>query len=257
MKTSYIIDLETILIRDVYETWLSSHEENSKRFPPPFCWEIICFSYAKLSYGKLERLGVTCLPGTEKKGLEHFNSAVLSSYPQIITWNGRRFDLPIISYRNLVHQNTMEWYHDPKAGYKYRYSTEKHFDLLDYLSEYGQHSISLNQAAKLLRLPGKTDVKGSDVADLYANGKIQDIIKYNINDILQTYMVYLKVELLRGNFSREEYDSIIQEAKLKVKAEGDLDLDETGENTVLGNSIYKEETLAIAATCRTLAKDFK
>lgn len=257
MKTSYIIDLETVIIKDVHETWLNSHEENSKRFPPPFCWEIIGFSYAKLSYGRLERLGVTCLPGTEKEGLEAFNQRVAADYPQIVTWNGRRFDLPILSYRNLVHQLPMEWYHQEKSGYKYRYSTEKHFDLMDYITEYGQHSLSLNQAAKLLGLPGKTDVKGGDIAHLYAAGKMSEIVKYATSDVIQTYLIYLKVELLRGNLSKDDYDDIIQDAKAKVKSEGNLDLDDTGDHTVLGNDVSKQETLAIASTCRTLAKDFK
>jgi predicted PolB exonuclease-like 3'-5' exonuclease len=70
---------------------------------------------------------------------------------------------------------------------RYRFSTEGHFDLMDFLVEHrATRGYSLNLAAKLIGMPGKMDTKGSDVAEMVAAGRIEEVISYCLSDVAQT-----------------------------------------------------------------------
>lgn len=253
MSISYVVDLETIEYKPTYDSWLETQQDKENlRFPPPFTWEIICLGYAKLEDLYLTKLGVSC-NSKEKEGLELFSQAVEDNEAQLITYNGRSFDLPVISYRCLHYGIPMGWYHEDRSDYKYRYKSDKHFDVKDYLSEYGQHLISLDNVCKLIGLPGKMDTKGEDVVRLHALGKKDDIIAYCITDVLQTLFVFYRLEYVRGALSKTNYLDRVSDTYKKIVEESNLNL-KTETLTHLGNNINKEETLAIAKGCRILIK---
>ena len=78
----------------------------------------------------------------------------------LVSWAGRAFDLPVLALRALKHGVPWGWYYGTKS-IRYRYSDEGHCDLMDALSDYGaSRSLSLNDAAHLVGLPGKTDMDG-------------------------------------------------------------------------------------------------
>ena len=56
----------------------------------------------------------------------------------------------------------------------------------------------------MLNHPGKFDVHGDQVVDLYYENKLQDIKEYCESDVLNTYMLFLKYELLRGNITKDD-----------------------------------------------------
>jgi predicted PolB exonuclease-like 3'-5' exonuclease len=251
MSTSYVLDLEAVTFGPLNDVWLAD-QKDKEAFPPPFCWEIVCLGYAKLNNYKLEKLGASCLPGEEKEGIENFNKAVESNKARIISWNGRCYDLPVVSYRSMYHGIPMQWYHVDKSGYKYRYSGDKHYDVKDYLSEYGQHKISLNHATKLIGLPGKMEAKGSDVAQMHAEGNTKDIVAYCMTDVLQTLIVFWRVEFLRGVLTKDQYVELVTDLHAKIKSEGELNVVKDDKYTILGNNIETANTMAISKGCRTL-----
>ena len=71
---------------------------------------------------------------------------------------------------------------------------------------------SLEDIARLLGLPGKMGISGADVWSRFNSGKIESIRDYCETDVLNTYLVYLRFEFIRGNLSEKaletEYDKV-------------------------------------------------
>ena len=125
--------------------------------------------------------------------------------PTVVTWNGRGFDMPVITSRALRHGISMPWWLTDRNT-RYRYSTEGHFDLMDFLADFGAtKNARLDVYAKLVGFPGKVGVDGSQVAPLVHAGKLDEVNAYCLCDVAQTAAIFLRVELLRGSFDRARY----------------------------------------------------
>ena len=79
----------------------------------------------------------------------------------------------------------------------------------------------LNLAANLLGKPGKIDVKGHMVQDLYEAGKLPEINDYCRCDVLDTYFVFLRTSVMLGRLALDAEQQIVTETKdwLAAKAE--------------------------------------
>lgn len=133
--------------------------------------------------------------------------------PTLVSWNGAGFDLPVLHYRALVHGIAAPRYWDCGENdrefrfnnYLSRYHS-RHTDLMDVLSAYqGRAAAPLHEIATLLGLPGKLGMSGAGVWDRYQNGEVPAIRDYCETDVLNTYLIYLRFELIRGRLSREAY----------------------------------------------------
>ena len=151
---------------------------------------------------------------TEKELLERFFSGIEKYEPTIVSWNGNGFDLPVIHYRALLHEVSSPIYWEVGAerrefrfnNYQSRYHN-RHLDLMDILSGYNPGAYArLDQIASMCGFPGKMGLSGSDVSDKFSNGQISDIRNYCETDVLNTWLVYLKFELMRGNLDRIEFE---------------------------------------------------
>ena len=141
------------------------------------------------------------------RGLRHY-------VPDLITWNGAAFDLPVLNFRALRHEIQASNYWE--TGLKdraFRFNNYlsrfhwRHTDLMDALSGFqGRGRPSLREASALLGLPGKNLLDGSSVMDAYLGGKIGDIRRYCLEDALNTYLVFLHFDYLRGNLSQDNLD---------------------------------------------------
>ena len=127
--------------------------------------------------------------------------------PDLVSWNGSGFDLPVLHYRALRHgiQASRYWeVGDNDREYKWNNYLGRfhwrHVDLMDVLAGY-QHRgrASLDQMAVLLGFPGKLGMSGDKVWDTYQAGDIRAIRDYCETDVLNTWLVYLRYELMRGN----------------------------------------------------------
>jgi predicted PolB exonuclease-like 3'-5' exonuclease len=82
----------------------------------------------------------------------------------------------------------------------------RHMDLMDILSGFqGRGRASLNDIATLLGLPGKVGMHGSNVWPAYLEGRLARIRDYCETDVLNTYLIYLRFELIRGRLSAPEH----------------------------------------------------
>ena len=102
-----------------------------------------------------------------------------------------------------------------------RYSTERHLDLFDYLTNFGASGGmrgGMDLLLKMIGLPGKMEVDGSQVQELYEQGRLEEIHRYCRNDVVQTYFLFLRVELMRGRIDDAAYQ-LAREASAHFLAE--------------------------------------
>ena len=135
--------------------------------------------------------------------------------PELVSWNGAGFDLPVLHYRALKAGITAPRYwetgeHDQSFRYNNYLSRYhwRHLDLMDVLSGFSPRArASLSDIAALLGLPGKLGFSGDKVWDAYCAGDLAGIRRYCETDVLNTYLIYLRFDLLRGRRSQAEYDA--------------------------------------------------
>lgn len=138
----------------------------------------------------------------------------------LVTFNGRNFDLPVLELQALKYGCSAQRYFSSKA--RNRYVEEGHYDLYDFLTNYGAHRLrgGFNVLAKLIGLPGKMEIDGSMVQQLWEDGRLADIHHYCRQDVMQTYFLFLRVELIRGRLAQEQYEqALTQSAKFRAELE--------------------------------------
>jgi 3'-5' exonuclease len=149
----------------------------------------------------------------ESELLQRFYDGIDKYTPDLVSWNGGGFDLPVLHYRALLHGIVAPRYWeggDEDQAFRYnnylnRYHT-RHLDLMDVLSSFQARArVSLQAAATLLGLPGKLGMSGDKVWDAYLAGQIGLIRSYCETDALNTFLIFLRFELMRGRLNREEY----------------------------------------------------
>jgi predicted PolB exonuclease-like 3'-5' exonuclease len=157
------------------------------------------------------------LDDAEPKLIQDFYRIVERYTPQLVSWNGGGFDLPVLNYRALIHGiNAARFWEmgDEDRDFKWnnylsRYHT-RHLDLMDHLAMYtGRANAPLDDLAKLCGFPGKMGADGSQVWSLYQEGRLQEIRDYCETDVVNTYLVYCRYQLLRGRLTRDAYDAEI------------------------------------------------
>lgn len=153
----------------------------------------------------------------EEKLLHDFFKVVDRYTPQLVSWNGGGFDLPVLNYRALIHGVTSTRYWEQGEedrdfkwnNYLSRYHS-RHLDLMDHLAMYtGRANAPLDDLAKLCGFPGKMGVDGSQVWTLFQEGRLAEIRDYCETDVVNTYLVYCRYQLMRGQLSRAAYDAEI------------------------------------------------
>jgi len=156
---------------------------------------------------------------TEKELIERFFDGLDRFSPQIVSWNGSGFDLPVLHYRALRHGVTAARYWetgDNDSSFRYnnyqsRYHS-RHLDLMDVLAMYNNRAFApLDQVATLLGFPGKMGMSGGKVFDAFQDGNLKGIRDYCETDVLNTWLVYLRFQLMRG-----QLDTVGYEAELKL-----------------------------------------
>lgn len=135
--------------------------------------------------------------------------------PELVSWNGSGFDLPVLNYRALLHGISAPRYwetgdSDPAFRFNNYLSRFhwRHLDLMDVLSCYQPRaSAALDEVAVMLGLPGKLGMSGDKVWDAWRAGGIAAIRDYCETDVLNTWLVYLHFERLRGRLSSAELEA--------------------------------------------------
>jgi len=163
----------------------------------------------------------------EKELIERFFAGIDRYSPTILSWNGGGFDLPVLHYRALLHGvNAGRYWETGNNDNDFRWNNYinrfhyRHLDLMDVLAGYqARANAPLDQIATMLGFPGKMGMDGSKIWDAYQNQQIDDIRNYCETDVLNTYLVYLRFELLRGNLLQTDYERECNQLRDYLKTE--------------------------------------
>jgi hypothetical protein len=150
---------------------------------------------------------------SERDLIERFFDGLDKFTPDLVSWNGAGFDLPVLNYRSLLHGLCAARYWETGDNdSSFRFSNYlsrfhwRHMDLMDILSGFqGRGRASLDAVATLLGFPGKVGMNGADVWDAYLRRELARIRGYCETDVLNTYLIYLRFELLRGHLDATEH----------------------------------------------------
>ena len=83
----------------------------------------------------------------------------------------------------------------------------------------GRANAPLDDMAQLCGFPGKLGMDGSKVWDAYQQGEIEAIRNYCETDVVNTYLVYLRFQLMRGHLTQAAYDHEIALVRDTLKAD--------------------------------------
>ncbi|MCW5652653.1 3'-5' exonuclease [Hydrogenophaga sp.] len=158
---------------------------------------------------------------SEGKVIQTFFHAIEKHTPQLVSWNGGGFDLPVLHYRGLRHGVEAGKYWDLGEddrefkwnNYISRYHM-RHLDLMDLLAMYSpKNNAPLDAMAKLCGFPGKLGMDGSQVYAQYLAGQTEEIRRYCETDVMNTYLVYCRFQKMRGGFTEAEYEQEVAMVK--------------------------------------------
>ncbi len=201
---------------DVYAGWLEERKSrNQSDFMPLHLQRVLVISCVFRNAEGLRIHSFVDRDGqSEGKVVQTFFNAVEKHSPQLVSWNGGGFDLPVLHYRGLRHGVEASRYWDMGEddrefkwnNYISRYHM-RHLDLMDLLAMYTpKNNAPLDALAKLCGFPGKLGMDGSQVYSQYLAGQTEEIRRYCETDVMNTYLVYCRFQKMRGGFTPEEYD---------------------------------------------------
>lgn len=162
----------------------------------------------------------------ESSLLSGFFKTIEKYTPRLISWNGSGFDLPVLHYRSLIHGIAAPRYWDmgeDDREFKYnnylsRYHN-RHTDLMDVLAKYnGRGNAPLDDLAKLCGFPGKMGMDGSQVWSAWMDGRTEEVRGYCETDVVNTWLVYCRFRLLRGELDQVSYQAEIDLVRSTLQA---------------------------------------
>ena len=195
--------------------------EKGSDFMPAHLQRVVAISVALRKDDSFKVWSLGDESSTEGELVQRFFDGIEKYRPVIVSWNGGGFDLPVLHYRALLNGCIAPKYWDTGHfdreakwdNYLGRYQF-RHTDLMDVLALYtGRQNAPLNEMALLLGFPGKLGMDGSKVFDAYTAGDLAGIRAYCETDVLNTWLVYLRFEVLRGRMTPAEHEQ--EEARVR------------------------------------------
>lgn len=157
----------------------------------------------------------------EKEIIQRFFTGIDKHTPTLVSWNGSGFDLPVLHYRALLHGIAAPTYWESGENQQpFRWNNYlnrfhyRHLDVMDVLAAYQNKAFApLDDIATMLGFPGKMGMSGAKVWDEYQAGNLAGIRNYCETDVLNTYCVYLRFELIRGVINPTEYEQALEQLR--------------------------------------------
>ncbi len=188
-------------------------QETGSEFPRLHLHRVVAVSLAGIVNGRFRVWSLGELDDQEPQLLQRFFDGLDRYVPDLVSWNGNGFDIPVLHHRALIHGLTAPRYWETGDNdrsfrfnnYLNRYH-ERHTDLMDVLASFQMRGAApLDEMATLCGLPGKMGMSGSAVADAVANGELEAVRNYCETDVLNTYLLYLRFQHFRGALDETDY----------------------------------------------------
>ncbi len=157
----------------------------------------------------------------EAEIIRRFFEGIERYSPTLVSWNGSGFDLPVLHYRALLHGIAAPRYWDTgDEDRSFRYNNYlsryhwRHIDVMDVIAAFQPRAfVPLDQMASLLGFPGKFGMTGADVWDQFRAGNLKAIRDYCETDVLNTWLVFLRFQLMRGHLQTQQMEAELQRTR--------------------------------------------
>ena len=195
-------------------------QERGTDFLPLYQHKVVAISAAWRSSEGFKVWSVGNEESDEKELVQRFFEGIDRYSPELVSWNGAGFDLPVLHYRALLHGvRSPRYWETGDEDRSFRYNNYlsrfhwRHIDLMDVLAGFQNRARApLDAIATMLGFPGKMGMAGDKVWDCYRQGGIKQIRDYCETDVLNTYLVYLRFQYMRGHLDdtglEEEYERV-------------------------------------------------
>lgn len=224
-----LYDLDGLEDREVAEIMFHKQREASgSDFLRHHLHRVVAISVVLRSADRFKLWSLGEPESPEEELIERFFGGLDRFSPTLVSWNGSGFDLPVLHYRSLLHGVVANRYWETGGddssfrwnNYLNRFH-DRHTDLMDVLSGHQPRAnVSLQDMALLLGLPGKLGMHGSLVWETFLGGDVAAIRDYCETDVLNTFLVYLRFELVRGHLSRDAYAGECERLRATLEEDG-------------------------------------
>jgi hypothetical protein len=223
-----LYDLEGLSDADVSEVMVTRRRQHAgHEFLPLLQHRVVAISVALRTRDQFRvwSLGEADSPEAELVG--RFFDGLDRLSPDLVSWNGKGFDLPVLHYRAMLHGIQAPRYWETGDGdqgfrwnnYLNRYHW-RHLDLMDVLSGFQAGARArLHEMAIMLGFPGKLGMHGGEVAECFAQGDIERIRNYCETDVLNTFLIYLRFEHMRGRLDSAGLAAEFEVVRAALRAE--------------------------------------
>ncbi len=205
-------------------------QKTGSDFLPLYQHQIVAISVAWRSHEGFKVWSLGEESSSEQELIQRFFDGIERYTPELVSWNGSGFDLPVLHYRALAHGvSAPRYWENGDNDREFRYNNYqnryhwRHIDLMDVLAAFQSRARApLDQIATMLGFPGKMGMAGDKVWDCYQAGEIKKIRDYCETDVLNTYLVYLRFQQMRGVIDNTELDkeyALVREVLAAATAE--------------------------------------
>lgn len=204
---------------------LRRQETDGSEFLPLYLQRVACISVAFRSAEdfKVWTLGDNDAP--EEEIIRRFFDGIEKYTPDLVSWNGSGFDLPVLHYRALMHGiSAPRYWESGDNDQSFRWNNYlsrfhwRHLDLMDVMAGFQMRGRApLDKVAQLNALPGKLGMDGSKVWDAWQAGDIDGIRNYCETDVLNTFLLYLRFERMRGRLMPEEFEAEYEKVRQTLR----------------------------------------
>ena len=198
-------------------------------FLPHLQHRVVAIACVLRSRDQLKVWSLGDLSSDEPELLARFFDGIDKYLPELVSWNGGGFDLPVLHYRSLKAgvQAPRYWeVGDEDSGFRYNNYLSRfhwrHLDLMDVLSGFQNRArAKLNDVAALLGYPGKLGFSGEHVWDAYLAGELLAVRRYCETDVINTYLIYLRFQFLRGRLDAPTLDAELERLRVLLRNSGE------------------------------------
>jgi predicted PolB exonuclease-like 3'-5' exonuclease len=199
----------------LFERWRAQRaDQGQSDFMPLYLQRVLCISCVFRNADGLRVHSFVDRDGhSEARVVQAFFQVIDKHAPQLVSWNGSGFDLPVLHYRGLMHGVVADKYWDlgdddrdfKWNNYISRYHM-RHLDLMDLLARYNpRNNAPMDALARLCGFAGKLGMDGSQVWAQFLAGQTEDIRRYCETDVMNTYLLYCRFQKMRGGLTEAEY----------------------------------------------------
>ena len=214
----YGLPSDTPVVAVAARAFAERREKTGNDFLPLHVHRVVAISCALRDRDSFKVWTLGTPEDNEATLIQRFFDGVEKYTPQLVSWNGGGFDLPVLHYRALVNGIIAPRYWELGEedrefkwnNYISRYHT-RHLDLMDLLALYQPRANApLDALAKLCGFPGKLGMDGSKVWQAFQDGEIVAIRNYCETDVVNTYLMFQRFQLMRGHATHDQYEKEVK-----------------------------------------------